>query len=206
MEKRWTNAEVSDLKARATKHTADELARRFKTDADQIRDKLKELGLEAATASSGHDEDALNDFSRALELLHDKKWSEAAELLEKLVADSPGVQLADRARQHLAICQRQMDSGNKTEDAYLQAVFEKNRGNLEAASALCAEHGSVDKEERFAYLMASISALDGAEDEALEHLETAIRLEPKNRVHAFHDPDFQALRGRDEFSQLIQAP
>lgn len=206
MEKRWNNAELTDLKRRASNHTTEELALRFRTDAAQVRDKLAELGIEAASPVSEVDKAAIADFDRAVHRLHEQKWSEAIDLFEKVIAETEGMQLADRARQHLEICRQRIEPANEDPDPYLQAVFEKNRGNLEEALALCRANGAADDDAHYAYLMASIQALSGAEDEALELLETAIRLDAKNRVHAFHDPDFKALRGREEFSQLIQAP
>ena len=87
----------------------------------------------------------------------------------------------------------QTTEGAEDTDPYLSAVFEKNNGNLEQALELCQQQGATDKDERYTYLMASIQALAGAEDEALDLLQAAIRLEPKNRVHAYHDPGLRAV-------------
>lgn len=206
MEKRWSKAELAHLKKNATSQSVEELAQRFHTDPDTVRAKLSELGLGASGRSSESEEAALADFSQAIELLFKKKWSQAAKLFEKVIAESEGMQLADRARQHLAVCNLQTEEVEEADDPYLQAVYEKNLGNLERALALCEKQDGAKGEEHYAYLMASIRALEGDEDEALALLETAIRLEPKNRVHAYHDSDFRALHGRDEFSQLVQAP
>ena len=59
------------------------------------------------------------------------------------------------------------------------------------------------KDERFAYLAASIHAAEGRTDEAAKALSRAIELNPKNRVHAFHDPDFAELRGTRDHRQLF---
>ncbi len=207
MAKRWSKAEIAHLKRHAKKQSVEELAQRFHVATDAVRRKLEELGLGATEAGSDAADAAIGDFSKALELVHGHKWQQAAKLLEKVIAETEEVRISDRARQYLEICRLRLDK-DKTQDSdpYLHAVFEKNRGNLEGALKLCKKHGAADKEERYAYLMASIRALSGAEDEALELLKTAIRLDPKNRVHAYHDPDFEALQGRDEFAQLIQAP
>ena len=203
MEKLWSKAEVAHLKRYVERQSLEELAQRLHTDTETIRRKLEELGL--GGADSAVDETALEDYERGLKLLHEKEWPQAAELLEKVAAEAESMQLADRARQHLSICHQQIDDSTDDSDPFLRAVYEKNRGNFEAALELCEGQDGAKKEERYAYLMASIQALSGADDEALALLETAIRLEPKNRVHAYHDPDFAALQGREEFSQLIQA-
>ena len=206
MDKRWSKAEIAHLKRNAEKQRAEELAQRFHTDTETVRRKLAELGLGSADADAQAADVALEDFRQALDLLHAKKWAQAAKLLEKVAAGAESIQLADRARQYLAICRAQTEKDEGDTDPYLRAVFEKNQGNLEAALELCKKHGSVSKDERYAYLAASIQALVGAEAEALKLLSTAIRLEPKNRVHAYHDPDFEALQDSEDFTQLVQAP
>ena len=206
MEKRWSKAEIAHLKRNAEKQSVEELAQRFHTDKETVRRKLEELGLGSADADAQAADAALDDFQKACELLAKNKWAQAAKLFEKIAAGAEGLQLADRARQYLAICRSRTEEEDGDSDPYLRAVFEKNQGNLEEALELCRKHGSVKKEERYAYLAASIQALSGAEDEALKLLETAIKLEPKNRVHAYHDPDFEALQASEEFAQLIQAP
>ncbi len=205
MEKRWSKAEIAHLKRNFDSQSIEELAQRFHIDADTVRRKLEELGLGAADASAEAAEVALEDFGQALELLHGGKYTQAAEILERIAADAESMQLADRARQHLAICRSQTSEDTANGDPYLRAVFEKNKGNLEQALELCREQKAADGDERYTYLMASIQALAGADDEALGSLEAAIRLEPKNRIHAYHDPDFETLRGHEEFAELVQA-
>ncbi len=206
MEKRWSKAEIAHLKRNAEKQSAEELAQRFHTDTETVRRKLEELGLGSADADAQAADAALDDFQKAFELLSAGKWAPAAKLFEQVAANAEGIQLADRARQYLAVCRSRTEKPQAGGDPYLRAVFEKNQGNLEAALALCKKHGRVTKDEHYAYLAASIHALSGAEDEALKLLETAIKLEPKNRVHAYHDPDFEALQANEDFAQLIQAP
>ncbi len=204
MEKRWSKAEIAHLKRNAESQSLGELAQRFHTDADVVRRKLDELGLGVADSGADADEAAIKGLNRALELLHEKKYEQATEVLEDVAAGADSMQLADRARQYLAICRSETAETADDADPYLRAVFEKNNGNLERALELCKEQKAADGDGRYAYLMASIQALAGAEDEALKHLETAIRLEPRNRVHAYHDPDFEALQVRDEFAELTQ--
>ena len=205
MDKRWSKAEIAHLKRNAESQSAEELAQRFHTDSDAVRRKLEELGLGSADASTEAAEAVIADFGKALELLHGGKYPQAAELLEQVADNAEDIQLADRARIHLEICRSRAAEDTENGDPYLRAVFEKNNGNLKQALKLCRQQKAEDADERYAYLMASIQALAGADDEALGLLEAAIRLEPKNRVHAFHDPDFESLRGNEEFAQLVQA-
>jgi hypothetical protein len=71
------------------------------------------------------------------------------------------------------------------------------------ALELCKRGGRQGKDERFAYLAASIHALRGEHDDALKLLELATEMNPKNRIHAYHDPDFAALRGREGFTRHV---
>ncbi len=205
MEKLWSKAEIAHLKRNAESQSIEELAQRFHIDSDAVSRKLDELGLGAMDSSAADAEAAVKDFGQAMELLYGCKYGQAAELLERIVGTAASIQLVDRARQHLEICRSQTSEDTEDSDPYLRAVFEKNNGNLEQAFELCQQQKAADGDERYAYLMASIQALVGADDEALGLLEAAIRLEPKNRVHAYHDPDFETLRGHEEFAQLVQA-
>lgn len=205
MAKRWSKAEVTHLKRHASSTGLQELAQKLHTDVASVRRKLDELGL----AAQGEPEPAgegLEEYAEALRLMHDRKWAQAVPLLEKVVAESDNRQLADRARQGLETCRRHTAPEAAAADPYLQAVYEKNRGNVEAAFELCRSLGKPEQDERYAYLLASLHSLAGSAEQALRHLATAIRLEPKNRVHAYHDPDFAELRGHAEFTSLIGGP
>jgi tetratricopeptide (TPR) repeat protein len=177
------------------------------------RPKTKSAEPAARAASSrtpALDDPALDTFTQGLQALHQKSWAKAAELFEAALEQSDRADLSARARQYLATARQQMAEpparGAKSqgdEDPFLQAVFEKNRGNLEAAMALCRKEGRDQKDERFAYLSASIHAVEGRLDEALQTLTRAIELNPKNRVHAFHDPDFAELRSNRDHRELF---
>lgn len=151
---------------------------------------------------------ALDAFTRALDAFHKKDWAKAAEQFEAVLAQSDLLDLSARARQYLAASRQRLDAADaaaggakakgksKQEDGdpFLRAVFEKNRGDSAAALELCRQEGREQKDERFAYLAAAIHASEGRTEEAVAALSRAIELNPKNRVYAFHDPDFADLR------------
>ena len=84
-------------------------------------------------------------------------------------------------------------------EPFLEAVYEKNRGNLKVALDIAQKDGRDQQDERFAYLVASIHAVENRLDEAVQALAKAVELNPKNRIHAFHDSDFAELRkNRDQ--------
>ena len=168
----------------------------------------KARAVAKATAAA---DPALDAFTKALDAFHKRDWAKAADLFEATLAESDRLDLSDRARQYLAATRQKLaESGTakgkaKADDGdpFLRAVVEKNRGDAAAAMDLCRKEGRDQKDERFAYLAASIHAAEGRIEEAVQALSRAIELNPKNRVHAFHDPDFAELRKDRDHRQLF---
>lgn len=202
MDKRWSKTEIAYLKRQAKNKTPEELAQRFHTDAEAVLRKLGELGLVESGGVLG-DEPFLQDYEAAVRHLGEKSWKKARALLQKILDQTDSRRLQDRARQGLEICSRHLDAAVDGEDPYLRAVVAKNRGELDEAVQIAEALPSPTGDERSAYLFASLHALRGEADRAVELLETAIAMEPKNRVHAFHDPDFEPIRTREEFRRLV---
>lgn len=156
---------------------------------------------------------ALDAFTKALDAFHKRDWPKSAELLENVLAESDRPDLSARARQYLAAVRQKMEEAGAAKgkgkakaeegDPFLRAVVEKNRGDAAAALEICRQEGREQKDERFAYLAASIHAAEGRTDEAVQALSRAIELNAKNRVHAFHDPDFAELRKDRDHRQLF---
>jgi tetratricopeptide (TPR) repeat protein len=154
---------------------------------------------------------ALDAFTKALDAFHKRDWGKAAELLESVLAESDRPDLSARARQYLAATRQKLEEApgakgkakGEEGDPFLRAVVEKNRGDAAAALELCRQGGRDQKDERFAYLAASIHAAEGRTEEAVQALSRAIELNAKNRVHAFHDPDFAELRKDRDHRQIF---
>ncbi|MES1242829.1 MAG: hypothetical protein ABUT39_14530 [Acidobacteriota bacterium] len=162
----------------------------------------------ARKPAAAYDDPALDAFTLGLQALQQKSWSKAAELFESALAQSDRADLSARARQFLATARQQLTPKTaaakaETGDPFLQAVYEKNRGDLAAALEICRKDGREQKDERFAYLAASIHAVEGRLDEAVQALTRAIELNPRNRVHAYHDPDFAEIRRDRDRRQLF---
>lgn len=205
MAKTWTSSEVSYLKRYGSTKSPEDLAQRFETDPREVVDKLRELGVASQEGWGPRQEDpALGLFDEALQALYDKKWSKAASLLEKVAATSEQMEIQERARQYLQICRSRTEKApepSTDEDPFLRAVFLKNQGAFDESLAIARKRG--DDDERFLYLIASIHALEERNEEAREALERAVELNPKNRVYAFHDPDFASLRDSGEHADLF---
>ena len=132
------------------------------------------------------------------------------EHFERAVEQSDQPEVKDRAKQFLAVSRQRAQEakrgrrqGRRGQDPYLQAVYEKNRGNLQEALEISRKGGQDQKDERFAYLAASIHAVESRWDEAAQALTKAVELNPKNRIHAFHDPDFAELRKNRDLRPLF---
>ncbi len=205
MPKRWQKTDLAYLKRRASTKSLRELALRFKTDPQVVKKKLDELGLTSRDGQSGATADASVElYEQALKAMYREKWAEAAKQFARVAADSDWPELRARARLlRDATLQRQSaDSKELAEEPFLLAVYHKNRGELAEALQICARGGRQGKDERFAYLAASIHALQGDDGEAARLLAHAIELNPKNRIHAYHDPDFAGLRERRDLGDL----
>ncbi len=153
---------------------------------------------------------ALDALAQGVAALQAKDWAKAVERFEEVVRESDRPEVRDRARQYLTASRQKAAEGKGEKpakgaeaDPYLQAVYEKNRGNLKEALEISRKGGRDQKDERFAYLTASLHAIEGQWDEATQALTKAIELNPKNRVHAFHDPDLAELRKNRDLRPLF---
>jgi|SRR5882757_5608352 len=150
------------------------------------------------------DDPALDALTQGLAALQAKDWKRAVESFEQAVELSDRTEVEDRARQFLNVSRQKAGGDQSPEsDPYLQALYEKNRGNLAEALEISRKGGRDQKDERFAYLAASIHAVEDRLDEAAEVLARAVELNPKNRIHAFHDPDFAELRKNRDLRPLF---
>lgn len=225
MAKRWQKEDLSYLKRYGKTKSIDELAVRFKTDEKTVRAALIEVGVLPApkekptvafSRPAGPRPEAdplIEQLTKGLALLQKQEWAKAAAELEKVIAgDEPS--LTARARQFLAICRQKLAAAGDAKgggaaepgDPFLEAVMLRNRGEVKAALELARRGGRDKKDERFAFLVASIHAAEGRLDEAAKALGQAIELNPRNRVHAFHDADFAELRRHAEYRQLFELP
>jgi tetratricopeptide (TPR) repeat protein len=206
MAKRWKKEEITYLKRYSAKRRVGELAERFGAKGEDVRAKLDEMGLEAADHKKLRSEPdpGIAPLEKGVKALHAKKYAQAEKLLAQ--AESAAVQtgVANLARRYLAAARNRLaEAKTSAADPYLEAVYERNQGNFEAALEICSRGGRQSKDDRFAHLAASIYAASGENDKAAKFLETAIQLNPRNRVLAYHDSDFETLREDPEYAGLF---
>lgn len=202
MAKRWQKVELNYLKKHAGSKSLEELAERFHTDVATVEAKIRDLRPERLGAAAKAEEKALDEFQKGMEALYAEKWKKAHDILETLAEEAQIADLAARARQYADLAQRRLDE-TEPDDPYLAAVVAKNRGEYEAAAKICSQGKRATKDARFAYLAAAIASRQGDLAAASKHLEKAIELDPRNRNHARHDPDFQDFREHAEHGELL---
>lgn len=207
--KDWSPKEVAYLKRYAATKRLGELAQRVEAEEPEVQAKLDELGLAAKDSppkSRLGDEPLLATYEEAIQALYGGDRKKAGTLFAKVVEECDQPELTERARQFLAAArQAKGEAEPESDDDFLLAVFEKNRGRHDQALEIAKRGGRTGKDERFAYLEASVHALESRLDEAAEALRRAIEMNPENRVHAYHDPDFAELKKSGEHAELFQA-
>ncbi len=210
MAKEWRDKDVKYLERYVGDKPVADLAKRFGKTVGEVQAKLKDLGLESKDATSSgslYDDPAVDRFEKGLGHLAHGKWKQAQAEFESVVASGDLLEVVDRARQMLRVCAsaQKPAAGGAEQDVFLRAVYEKNEGHYDSALELCSQDERQAKEERFAYLAASIYSLSERLDEAAAALSKAVEMNPKSRIYAYHDPDFQNLRDAPEIQQLFEA-
>lgn len=209
MAKRWKQKETTYLKRYAARRRVAELAKRFDTDEAAVRAKLDELGLAAVDhlQASTDPDPGIAPLEEGVKALHAKQYAKAEKLFAQAEEAADEADVANLARRYQAAARRQRPakSGAPQVDPYLEAVYERNQGNLDAALEICSRGGRQSKDERFAHLAASLHALRGDLDKAAKFLELAIKFNPRIRVLAYNDSDFAKLRESPEHAYLFAA-
>ena len=210
MSKKWKKDELTYLKRYAKGKRLSELAERFERETDEVSDQLEEMGLAAkdsVTRQRIEHDPHVKVFEKGVRALHKQEWKQAAKEFETVVEETDRPQLRARALQFLDASRAQLDRSDsgEAEDPFLQAVYLRNRGDLEEALDLCVRGGRQGKDDRFAFLAASIHALSGDLDQAAELLHRAIEMDPKNRIHAHYDSDFAALREEPRYAEIFES-
>jgi tetratricopeptide (TPR) repeat protein len=149
----------------------------------------------------------LSSFEAAMKLFHARKLQEARDLFQ-IAANGPERDVAQRARLHIAMCDRRLQqttvSLGSAEELYNYGVALINSRNIGEARlhlerALQMAPGS----DHIHYALALAQALSGDVANAHENLKRAIELEPRNRIMARQDADFAPLANQPPFDALL---
>ncbi len=149
----------------------------------------------------------LQQYEAAMRLMQEGKCDKALPAFEKLLAAGAG-DLADRIRVYISACQQQMKKSSTTfanhEEHYDYAVSLLNNGHYEDAreqfQAILRQN---DKADYAFYGLAVLASMTGDSHTCLEHLTEAIRQNPRNRIQARGDSDFQDMADDPRFTELL---
>jgi tetratricopeptide (TPR) repeat protein len=150
---------------------------------------------------------AFQHYQSAVQLLQQGKYEKALGILEKLLPGAP-VEIQDRCRVYIATCRRQMDKAKLSfqtpEEHYDYAISLLNTGYYEEAreqfNNILTGHPGADYSF---YGLAILESITGHSQDCLDNLAKAIELNPKNRVQARADNDFQNMVDDPRFTELL---
>lgn len=160
-----------------------------------------------AAKSDGQASAAFQHYQAAVQLLQQAKFDRALAAFEKLIPDAP-IEIKERCRIYIATCKRQLEKPSLTfatpEEHYDFAVAQLNNGNYEEAR----EHfqkilSQVADADYVFYGLALLNAITGQSQDCLTNLARAIELNPKSRLQARVDNDFQSMVDDPRFTELL---
>jgi tetratricopeptide (TPR) repeat protein len=146
-------------------------------------------------------------YQSAVQLLQQGKFDKSLAAFEKLLPAAP-VELLERCKMYITTCQRQLEKHNLAfltpEEHYDYAVSQLNTGYYEEAreqfDAILADYPNADYAF---YGLALLDAMTGRTQECLQNLVRAIELNPRNRLQARVDNDFQNMADDPRFTELL---
>jgi len=146
-------------------------------------------------------------YEAALHLMQQGKYDKAHAAFDKMLLNSPG-ELADRIRMYINACLLQIAKGKTTfashEEQYDYAISLLNNGNYEDARQQFKAILNANPAADYAfYGLAVLASMTGDSHECLEHLTEAIRHNPRNRIQARADSDFQDMADDPRFTDLL---
>jgi tetratricopeptide (TPR) repeat protein len=150
---------------------------------------------------------AFVQYQAAVQLLQQGKYEKALAAFEKLLPHAP-IEILERCKMYVSTCQRQMEKPKLAfltpEEHYDYAISQLNTGYYEEAreqfEAILATHPTTDYAF---YGLALLDAITGRAQDCLHHLGQAIQLNPRNRLQARVDNDFQSMLDDPRFTELL---
>jgi tetratricopeptide (TPR) repeat protein len=146
-------------------------------------------------------------YEGALQLLQAGKFDKAHEAFNNMLADSPA-DLAASIRMYINACILQINKGQtsftSSEERYDYAISLLNEGLYEDARQQFQQILSANANADYAfYGLAVLASMTGDTHTCLEHLTEAIRQNPRNRIQARSDSDFQDMADDPRFTELL---
>jgi tetratricopeptide (TPR) repeat protein len=150
---------------------------------------------------------AFQQYQSAVQLLQQGKYEKAMAAFEKLHPHAP-VEIAERCRMYIQTCQRQLEQSRLTfltpEEHYDYAISLLNTGYYEDAHEQFGSILAAYPEADYAlYGLALLDSITGRSQDCLDNLARAIELNPRNRLQARADNDFQSMVDDPRFTELL---
>jgi len=153
---------------------------------------------------------AVDTYERAVKTLHKGDLERARGLFETITSNySQETELADRARAHLDVCDRQLQKKRTFkpkdfESTVTYGVFLHNQGDFRGAVVSLAKAVELNpKSDHALYCLAAAYARTGDGRDAVRHLKRAIGMDPYNRVLALTDRDFDSVRSDPTLARVL---
>ena len=150
-------------------------------------------------------------YERGIKALNERHYQQALVAFEKLLeTHSEEVELADRARNFIKICQSQgatkkSHAPRTAEEMFDWGVMEHNHANYQKGI----EHfqSAIElnpKGDYIHYALAASYAQAGDLEHAVRSLQRSIQLNPELKFLARNDPDFEPIRSSKEFGVVVE--
>ncbi len=146
-------------------------------------------------------------YQVAVQLVQQGKFEKALAAFEKLLPSAP-VEIVERSRMYMSTCQRQIEQRglafHTPEERFDYAVSQLNSGYFEEArEQLKSILESAPRADYAFYGLAVLDSITGRSQDCLDNLAQAIALNPKNRLQARSDNDFQSMLDDPRFTELL---
>jgi tetratricopeptide (TPR) repeat protein len=150
---------------------------------------------------------ALERYEAAIQLLQRGEYAKAHAAFDKMLESSPP-ELGDRIRMYISACLLQISKGVTTFQSHEEqcdyAISLLNNGSYPEARQHFKEIIKAHPTADYAfYGLAVLASMTGDASECLEHLTEAIKHNPRNRIQARSDSDFQDMADDPRFTELL---
>jgi tetratricopeptide (TPR) repeat protein len=151
---------------------------------------------------------ALQNYEAGLRALQEHKFDKAKPLFQKVLAGG-SKELSDRAAIHLSICNQHLERSTTNQFKTIEEHFDYSVSLMNVGDYVTArEHieklvKQAPKTDFVIYGLAALDCLTGHVEEALKHLEEALRLNAGLRYQARNDTDFHNLAEDPRFTELL---
>ena len=171
------------------------------------RKKTPTLAAKPGGQSSITTSPVYQQYQSAVQLVQQGKFDKALAAFEKILPNAP-FEIIERCRMYIHTCQRQLEKQGLAfqtpEERYDYAVSQLSSGYFEEAAeqlrGILADYPQAD----YAYYgLALLDSVTGRVQGCLDNLAKAIELNPKNRLQARSDNDFQNMVDDPRFTELL---